>query len=70
MPASVERFYETVSIVLVGKYTDFADSYMSVTKALEHAAFRCRRKLILQASFHTCSWSFYTDVRNIVGRVE
>lgn len=45
---SVERFYETVTIVLVGKYTEFADSYMSVTKALEHSAFRCRRKLNLQ----------------------
>lgn len=45
---AVERFYETVDIVLVGKYTEFADSYMSVTKALEHAAFRCRRKLNIQ----------------------
>jgi CTP synthase len=47
---SVERFYETVSIVLVGKYTSMQDSYMSVVKALEHAAFRCRRKLVLQVS--------------------
>jgi CTP synthase len=51
---SVERFYETVSIVLVGKYTSMQDSYMSVVKALEHAAFRCRRKLILQVSWHLC----------------
>jgi CTP synthase len=48
---SVERFYETVSIVLVGKYTSMQDSYMSVVKALEHAAFRCRRKLVLQVSW-------------------
>ena len=39
---------DDVSIVLVGKYTDMKDSYMSVVKALEHSAFRCNRKLILQ----------------------
>ncbi|ETW75782.1 hypothetical protein HETIRDRAFT_481272 [Heterobasidion irregulare TC 32-1] len=43
-----ERLFDTVSIVLVGKYTDLKDSYMSVTKALEHSAFRCHRRLILQ----------------------
>lgn len=37
-----------MSIVLVGKYTSLQDSYMSVVKALEHAAMRCGRKLILQ----------------------
>ncbi|KAJ7067645.1 hypothetical protein C8F01DRAFT_1342903 [Mycena amicta] len=30
----------TVSIAMVGKYTDLKDSYMSVAKALEHCAFR------------------------------
>jgi CTP synthase len=44
---SQERLFDTVSIALVGKYTDLKDSYMSVIKALEHSAFRCRRKLIL-----------------------
>lgn len=44
---SQERLFDTVSIVLVGKYTDLKDSYMSVTKALEHSAFRVHRKLIL-----------------------
>ena len=39
---------DDVSIVLVGKYTDMTDSYMSVVKSLEHSAFRCNRKLILQ----------------------
>jgi len=34
--------------VLVGKYTDLKDSYMSVIKALEHSAFRIRRKLTIQ----------------------
>lgn len=42
------RYLDTVSIVLVGKYTDMPDSYMSVVKSLEHSAFRCRRKLVLQ----------------------
>ncbi|KAI9511858.1 CTP synthase [Russula earlei] len=42
-----ERLFDHVSIALVGKYTDLKDSYMSVIKALEHAAFRCRRKLTL-----------------------
>ncbi|KAG8925724.1 CTP synthase ura7 [Tulasnella sp. 418] len=40
-----ERFYESVSIVLVGKYTSLKDSYMSVTKSLEHSALQCGRKL-------------------------
>ncbi|KAF9484825.1 CTP synthase [Pholiota conissans] len=40
-----ERLFDTVSIALVGKYTDLKDSYMSVTKALEHSAFRVHRKL-------------------------
>ncbi|KAF8156877.1 CTP synthase N-terminus-domain-containing protein [Crassisporium funariophilum] len=40
-----ERLFDKVSIALVGKYTDLKDSYMSVTKALEHSAFRVHRKL-------------------------
>jgi len=43
-----ERLYEPVNIVLVGKYTALRDSYMSVVKSLEHSAFRCHRKLVLQ----------------------
>lgn len=43
-----ERVLDEVSIVLVGKYTDMKDSYMSVVKSLEHSAFRCHRKLILK----------------------
>ncbi|KAG8710367.1 CTP synthase ura7 [Ceratobasidium sp. 395] len=45
---SQERLFESVTIVLVGKYTALKDSYMSVTKSLEHSAFRCHRKLVLQ----------------------
>lgn len=35
---SAERRYDTVSIVLVGKYVTLQDSYMSVVKSLEHAS--------------------------------
>jgi len=42
-----ERMFDSVSIVLIGKYTSLQDSYMSVVKALEHASMRCGRKLIL-----------------------
>lgn len=45
---SQERVIDDVTIVLVGKYTDMHDSYMSVTKSLEHSAFRCNRRLILK----------------------
>ncbi|KAI0746974.1 CTP synthase [Daedaleopsis nitida] len=43
-----ERVFDHVTIVLVGKYTDMQDSYMSVVKSLEHSAFRCTRKLVLK----------------------
>ncbi|EPQ53698.1 CTP synthase [Gloeophyllum trabeum ATCC 11539] len=48
MTTGQERFFDDVNIVLVGKYTDLKDSYMSVVKSLEHSAFRCQRKLVLQ----------------------
>ena len=34
--------------MLVGKYTKLTDSYISVVKALKHAALTCRHKLILE----------------------
>ncbi|KAF2426570.1 CTP synthase [Tothia fuscella] len=40
-----QQFYDAVPIALVGKYTEFHDSYLSVTKSLEHCAMRCKRKL-------------------------
>jgi len=43
-----ERLFDSVTIALVGKYTDLKDSYMSVIKALEHSAFRVNRKLIIE----------------------
>ncbi|KAI0460864.1 CTP synthase ura7 [Komagataella kurtzmanii] len=42
---SHDRSFETVSIAIVGKYTNLHDSYLSVIKALEHSAMRCERKL-------------------------
>ncbi|KKA30388.1 hypothetical protein TD95_001039 [Thielaviopsis punctulata] len=39
---------EDVDIVLVGKYTDLHDAYLSVTKSLEHSAMRCNRRLNLR----------------------
>ncbi|KAE9393096.1 CTP synthase [Gymnopus androsaceus JB14] len=48
MTSGSERAFDTVNIVLVGKYTDLKDSYMSVTKSLEHSAFRVNRKLNVQ----------------------
>ncbi|KAI9762239.1 MAG: CTP synthase ura7 [Chaenotheca gracillima] len=42
-----DRLFESVSIALVGKYTNLHDSYLSVIKSLEHAAMRCGKKLNL-----------------------
>jgi CTP synthase len=47
LTSSQERLLETVSIVLVGKYTNLHDSYLSVIKSLEHASMRCGKKLDL-----------------------
>lgn len=48
LTSSQNRYFETVSIVLVGKYIELHDSYLSVIKSLEHSAMRCRRKLDIQ----------------------
>lgn len=48
MCVGAERLFDTVSIVLVGKYTTLEDSYMSVVKSLEHASMRVGRKLELK----------------------
>ncbi|KAI5849066.1 putative CTP synthase 1 [Tricharina praecox] len=42
-----DRLYDTVTIALVGKYTDLHDSYLSTVKSLEHSAMHCNRKLNL-----------------------
>jgi CTP synthase len=38
---------DTVSVALVGKYTSLEDAYISISKALEHAAMYCRKILKL-----------------------
>ncbi|ODO12095.1 CTP synthase [Cryptococcus amylolentus CBS 6273] len=47
LTSGVDKTFESVEIVLVGKYTTLEDSYMSVVKSLEHAAMRCGRHLEL-----------------------
>ena len=44
---SQDHVRQSVSIALVGKYTNLHDSYLSVIKSLEHAAMACSRKLNL-----------------------
>lgn len=51
LTSSRDRLFDTVSIVLIGKYTSLQDSYMSVVKALEHASMRCGRNLVLHVSW-------------------
>ena len=47
LTTSQNHLYQSVSIALVGKYTNLRDSYLSVIKSLEHAAMACSRKLDL-----------------------
>jgi len=47
MTAQQDEQYGSVTIAIVGKYTSFIDSYVSVVKALQHSAMACRRKLNL-----------------------
>lgn len=44
---SVDSASEEVHIALVGKYTGLSDSYLSVLKALKHAAIACGRRLVV-----------------------
>ena len=44
---SQDHLFQSVSIALVGKYTNLHDSYLSVIKSLEHAAMACSHKLKL-----------------------
>ncbi|KAK7068200.1 CTP synthase 1 [Halocaridina rubra] len=43
-----EYMHNSVTIALVGKYTQLEDSYASVIKSLQHAALACNRKLDLK----------------------
>ena len=47
LTSSQNHTFGSVSIALVGKYTNLHDSYLSVVKSLEHAAMACQRKLNL-----------------------
>lgn len=47
LTSRIERLHDSVRIVLVGKYTNLQDSYISVVKSLEHASLACSKKLIL-----------------------
>ncbi|CAN6345672.1 unnamed protein product [Urochloa humidicola] len=40
-----DNLHDTVTIAIVGKYTDLSDAYLSVVKALLHASLACCRKL-------------------------
>lgn len=48
LTSSQDKAFETVTIALVGKYTNLKDSYLSVIKSLEHASMRCNRKLKIE----------------------
>ncbi|KAF4548759.1 CTP synthase [Elsinoe fawcettii] len=43
----LDHVHESVNVVLVGKYLEQPDSYLSVIRSLEHSAMKCRRKLKL-----------------------
>ena len=43
-----EHLHESVTIAIVGKYTDLHDSYISVYKALEHASLAYKRKMVIK----------------------
>ncbi|RCI00450.1 CTP synthase ura7 [Rhizopus azygosporus] len=45
LASSYVHLHETVTITIVGKYTNLHDSYISVYKALEHAALAHKRKI-------------------------
>jgi CTP synthase len=47
MAESMSTWKETVTICLIGKYTGLQDSYLSVIKALRHAAIECHSQLDL-----------------------
>tara|TARA_B100001996_G_scaffold92631_1_gene69027 strand:- start:228 stop:1940 length:1713 start_codon:yes stop_codon:yes gene_type:complete len=47
MANHVNSLEEEVHIAMVGKYTGLSDSYLSVTKALQHASYSVGRKLVI-----------------------
>ena len=47
MAHHLDALEENVTIAMVGKYTDLSDAYLSVIKALQHAAMAANRKLTI-----------------------
>jgi len=47
MANHVNSLEEEVHIAMVGKYTGLSDSYLSVTKALQHASYSVGKKLVI-----------------------
>ena len=47
MAHHLDALQENVTIAMVGKYTDLSDAYLSVIKALQHAAMAADRKLTI-----------------------
>ena len=47
MTLEQDHLHDSVTIALLGKYTDHPDAYHSVVKSLEHSAMACSRKLKL-----------------------
>ena len=47
MAHHLDALEENVTIAMVGKYTDLSDAYLSVIKALQHAAMEANRKLTI-----------------------
>jgi CTP synthase len=47
MANHVNSLEEEIHIAMVGKYTGLSDSYLSVTKALQHASYSVGKKLII-----------------------
>ena len=54
---SQDRLFNSVTIVLVGKYTDLRDSYISVIKALGHSVFRVHRKAYGATDVNTATFA-------------
>uniref|UniRef100_A0A7S2RDI6 CTP synthase n=1 Tax=Rhizochromulina marina TaxID=1034831 RepID=A0A7S2RDI6_9STRA len=48
MAHAIDAFEVEVTIALVGKYTGLQDSYLSVIKALKHAACEVNRKIVIK----------------------
>ncbi|XP_024545608.1 CTP synthase isoform X1 [Selaginella moellendorffii] len=72
----LDTLSSVIRIGMVGKYTGLADSYLSVIKALQHAAFSCEKKLEIEwvassdleddasQSLRTAAW---TKLKNVDG---